>query len=365
MARRKSFQVSKSSIGQYMVCPRSWLYSRYPGMPKKVDYARLFGIEVHSFIKLLHKKTKTPRPFYFKTLDAAINQWRRRWMIALDKVKANGSLIMPNRGMEFAYLDIGEKCITKYWDANINRPRPIEVEQRYTGRLDGIPLVGIFDQVRRISLKWIAENRPELIVDGQLSPLYDPVVIVDLKTDYTDYDAEKLIKNPTLEEWIRTQYSLHESTQATLYTLLYYQKTGKMPIGFWWYHLRSGMGFFTCHEDESFVTLAGQIRHLVENLQYRSFPKNPGEHCKRCDYLEPCNEDRLFRVSRPGNLEDAVETETAEPTFEKDKGRQLRLKLDLPRKEQVEPVVNRKPRPILVDLPWDDDESIDTLFFHV
>lgn len=354
MAKKRPFRLSKSSIEQYLACPRSWFYERYPGIPRKVDYPRLCGLEVHRHIRLLHKPPKTPRPFYFQTLEAALSQWKRRWWQAVEEAQKDNRLILPKTSDDNAYCQIGISCITNYWHANYDLPRPQEVESVYYGTLNGVPLIGIFDQIRQVSPKWISRHRPEICPNGQLLPEFAPVVIVDLKTDYLDYDAAKLAKDPTLEDWIRVQYSLHENTQATLYTYLYRLKTDKMPVGFWWYHLRSGKLFFTFRDERSFATLASQVEHVMGNLLVRSFPKHVDRGCLRCDYLEPCNEDKCFLVTKPEELPGLEEMpEEEEPRYGKELSGQLKFRMKIPRPVKNLPEFNPKPRLILLDLPWD------------
>lgn len=333
--------ISNTGLEHYSDCPRKWFYGHHPDIPKKTDYPRLFGIEIHRHIAGFYRPTREPRPFFYKDKKLAINAWFNRWQRALEKVTREEKLILPDEKWAKRYGETGAYCIAKYWDVNFNLPRPFQVEQYHRINLDkGIVFVGIFDQVREVSLDWILRHRPEIVENGKLASGYDNKVVVDLKTNYIDYDLRQFKEDPSLEEEIRWQYNLHENLQATSFTFLYEKKTGKKPVGFLWYHLRSGKIFFTFREDRDYQTLYGVIYHFLDNLSAQSFPKHVDKHCKFCDYLNPCREDRYFLVVEPEELggicalPKMISNLVIKPSY-----RQLRLKLKVPREKRKEPQI--------------------------
>ena len=353
--------ISYSALSAYLDCPRKYYYSHCRAVPKMTDYPRLFGVEIHKHIAQFYRPTRQPRAFYFKNKNAAIKSWLNRWQRALEKAKAEKKLMLIDIEKEKKYAKAGIFCIADYWDKNFGLPRPLEVEGSHKISLDkGIVFKGVFDQIREVSLKWITHHRPELINQGKLEERFDNKVIVDLKTNYLSYDPRQFKENPSLEEKIRLQYELHEDLQVTAFTFLYEKVFGKKPIGFLWYHLRSGKVFFTYREDRDYHTLADIINHFLENIKAQSFPKHVGRHCKYCDYLKPCREDRFFMVVQPeevsGNL---LSMKFVPNVVKREKSKQLKLKLKIKRKKRPNPVVKIPEEITLRNLPWDSNDCND------
>lgn len=357
------FRVSFSGIQLYQDCARKWFYDRHPGVPKRTDYPRLGGIAVHRHIRKFYDQPAEPRPFFYRDLRSAVGAWSNRWQRAVAEAKARDMLLFVNEAKEEEYLKTGIICVTQYWKRHVDKPRPLEIERRHEVYLgQGVRLVGIFDQLRAVSLDWVSRHRPELIQNGQLADGYDPVVIFDLKTDYLDFDATKLSENPTLAEQVREQYMLHEYLQPTLYTYLYERRTGKKPVGFIWYHLRSGKGFPTYREDHDYLSLFASVNHYLENIAAESFPKRVERRCKTCDHLLPCREDRHFLVVKPEEVGEESELPLVVPSpVEKESWRQLRLgpyrirrRVPLP----VVPSVPVSPRLVISGLPWDEEDPL-------
>ncbi|PJA02259.1 hypothetical protein COX73_01700, partial [bacterium (Candidatus Gribaldobacteria) CG_4_10_14_0_2_um_filter_36_18] len=302
--------------------------------------------------------TREPRAFYFKYKISAIRTWFNRWQRALEEAELRKKLILPDEDKAKEYGRIGAICIANYWNANLKTLRPLQVEQHYRSRLDnGAFLVGVFDQVRQVSLDWIKHHRPEIVKQGKLLDEYENVVIVDLKTGYLSYDYRQFKEDLSLMKRIRLQYELHENLQATLYTFLYERTTGKKPVGFIWYHLRSNKTFFTYRENRDYSILSNNIEYYLENVRAQLFPKHIGYNCKFCDFIEPCREDRYFLIVEPEELLEGLEEVEIVPNLvKKDSCRQLKLKFKIPRKKAKKPVVYLKEEEpiILRNLPWDE-----------
>ena len=342
----KPFLISYSLLSEYLECPRKCYYNHFSSISGKIDYSRLFGIEMHRHIAQFYRPGKEARVFYFKSKKSAIGSWLNRWKRALEKAKQERRLIFVDTEKEKEYARIGIFCVADYWEKNFYAPRPLAVEKRHTIMLDtGIALQGVFDQVRKVSRDWIIHHRPELIKDGQLDRRFDDNVIVDLKTNYLSYDTHHLI---------RTQYELHEGLQATVFTFLYERVFGKKPIGFLWYHLRSGKVFFTYRDERDYQTLAGIIEHVLDNIRTQSFPKHVSNHCTRCSYLEACREDREFLVVKPEDIShNLLAVKFIPNVVKKEKQKQLRFKSFPRRRKKKKPLLVRKENIVLRNLPWD------------
>ena len=347
--------LSVSDLMNYMFCPAYLYFEDSPDVPKTVDYPLLCGTEVHHAIQELEtRETAEPRRFYYTTRKAAIGGWHNRWSRALEREGTH--LVQPDKEQEDQYRKVGIWCIGNYWDANEKKPRPDAVERPYqwpVGR--GWTLRGRIDQVRTASLAWIAGFRPDLVVDGELKPGYTPVVLIDHKTSLKDYDAWRLKENPTAVDWVRHQFPLHIGLQATAYTWLYEKNTGLRPVGFIWYHLRSGKVFPTFREERDYWRLFRVVKHVIENLEAESFPPNDGEHCRKCRHYEPCWEDRYFLIGEPGELpESPLDVQMVPNTVKKSPETQLLLNVKKLRlKGEKPPLVAKEPKPIVLrSTPW-------------
>lgn len=355
--------ISVSQIERFLDCPRRWFYSTHPEIPRLKTYPMLCGIEVHRHIQWFYRKPKEPRPFFFETLSSATRSWFGIWREKIAECKEAGRLILPNPEDDKKFGNIGAACIRQYWKDNFSLPRPLVVEKSFSIKLNPhLVLVGRVDQTRGVSTDYIRQHRPELIVNGQLHPDFDPVVIIDLKSGYMDFDVRAFKEDPLLEEQVRRQFELHENLQLTLYTWVYWRKHGRLPIGVWWYHLRSGKVFFSFREEEDFQNLFGVLNHFIENVAAQSFPKHIGRQCETCEHLLPCRENRHFVVVQPEALDEemfavpkVVPTEVA-----KEEATQPKLKrLKVPRKMQKTPKVAVPSQIVLHNLPWDEEDQIE------
>jgi hypothetical protein len=309
----------------------------------------------------MEEAVRDERRFYYKTPESAKGAWRSRWRRALTRDQA--LMEESERAKAGPYYGLGMDLSDLYWEASLERPRPLEVEKRYSFFLRaGLNLVGVVDQVRPLTLKQAAHLRPDLVVRGRLAKGHAPVMLVDLKSGFWGYDPntrKEEGQEATQGEWIRTQFQLHEYYQPTIYTRLYEKVTGKRPVAFGWWHLRTGQVFYTYRGEEDYQALDEAIEHVVGNLNSQSFPKNPGFACRRCDFLEACRA-RAFLVSYPGALGTVhADLEELASGVEERNPKQARLKgLVVPRARQEPPPEPEQGDPEVVLVggePWDEE----------
>ncbi len=315
---------SYSSVTTYLSCPLLYYYRYRSGLPKHTGYRRLLGNSVHQFVAKLHDEKKGERRYYYKTKKSAKGAWNYTWARNLEENREK--IIAPSKKKEGYGYGEGWNCVKNYWEANADKPDPLFVEKRYTAEIfPGINWVGVIDQARQIKLDVVQQYRPDLVEGDVLKKGYDPVVLVDLKTGYTDYDLGAYKDDPSLLEEIRFQFPLHEDLQPTSYTWLYEQIHGVRPIGFARYDLRRGKMLFTARDRRHYNDLKEAVDNVVSGNEIDSFPKKPGPFCKSCDYFSPCRGERPFVVSKPGSVPEGDEiVEEANP-LEVVKGKQLRL----------------------------------------
>lgn len=331
--RPKTMTLSMSSIKTYLNCPKQWEFIYVQSIGRRTDYPRLCGEKVHWFIKHLYDKHDPNNRFYFKSIDTARKNWFRIWEIALTKNRHK--ILKSDKDLEDKFGGHGWVCISNYWARNYDLPDPLMREVKYTIPLllEGFPLIkltGSFDQVRAVKLPWLQKHRPEIFLGDELLPLYDPYLIVDLKTGWSDNTIDE---NDTDIDKLRKQFSIQRDIQAAAYALIYFKKFGKYPSGFYLYHLRNNKG--TNQESTYFVKgdlkgnqeiLISSIHHLLINIREKSYPWNIGSHCKYCDYLLECKPEDIS-ISLPGDFPESilVENKPAEEyvqlelNFKKDK----------------------------------------------
>jgi CRISPR/Cas system-associated exonuclease Cas4 (RecB family) len=372
-----SISLSKSRMGLFLKCPRSYDFAYNLHAPQLTDYPRLLGVLVHQFLAQLHKKSKNPdQRFYYKDQNTAKNAWFFQWFSALkehkDKIKFMDDQLAQDYGVT------GWVCIANYWRQNYNRPNPLLIEGRAQAPIiGGARLMGVFDQLREMSLENIKKFRPDIVKYNsaakkyELDESYTNCVIIDYKTNKNNYDLKKYKPGASLLEQAANQFELHEDLQVTAYTWLYLQIYQKWPVGFFWYHLRTGKYYFTYRTEKDFETLIMQVRYIIDSLNAGLFPKVPGQHCKYCDFFELCagvDRDRPLLVTQPSEI---FEKSTIKPTKGKDKveyGKQLRfpakkfkakrVKKDKPNEEgfgqEIKPV-----KPSVVTLPHPESDYQD------
>ena len=320
----KILRLSMSSIKKYLDCPMQWYFNYILKIPSKTDYPRLCGSEVHKFIAGLYKKHSDDRKFWYKSIDSAKGAWFVTWNKALDRDA--GKILQPDKKAANDFGGNGWVCIDRYWKQNIDKPKPILIEKKYTIPLfAGVELTGVFDQLRTVQLPWLKARRPEIFVGEDISPEYDPYLIVDLKTGWSNYNIKE---DDSDNEKVRKQIAIQLDIQAAAYALLYKKHhNGKYPAGFLLYYLREGSvnnTFFVKGDSkESQIILESNVQHVVTNIRNESFPRKISNQCARCDYYMECRPNGNISVSLPGEIPDSVKTEKEEPA---EKFVQLKLK---------------------------------------
>ncbi|MBW6441448.1 PD-(D/E)XK nuclease family protein [Patescibacteria group bacterium] len=319
-------RLSKSSVRTYMECPYRY-YLKYVQKVIKLkpitDYPRLCGVMVHRFAAGLHKKHKHSGRFYYKTVKSAVSTWFYLWAKTL--IENDQILLKVDNNKADMFGGVGANCIKNYWEVSYDKPDPVIIEKKYTIPWSpGFEFTGVFDQVRPVSIDIIKNKRPNLIENDKLDVRYNPVVIIDLKTGYYDYEV---VPDSTEEEKIRHQYDLQRDIQAAAYTLLYKAHNhGKLPLYFAIHQLKNNKFFTVIGEgDETQEILKSSINHVIQGIKTGSFPKNIGPNCRRCDYTTTCLGDNPISISLPDGT---LDTNLYPPNKEEVKEyKQLKLKL--------------------------------------
>ena len=344
--------ISISRMRTWQQCHLKYWFEYEARTPRRTDYPRLCGIAVHRTAQRLYdpqaspKKGEKARPFHFRSMRAAVGGFIYTYRELVREAKEKHSLINPNANMEREYRDVGKECVQTYWKQNILLPRPLAVELRLSYPiLPSVTLAGIFDQTRAIDPnqleRYVKTHRPELWVHGALHPDYDPVIIIDLKTEKRSFEPDQWDTTTVLDKnrEIRRQFPLHEDMQAAAYSWLYRKRFGKWPFGYWWYHLRSGRLFFTAADSAQHQNkLELAVRSFIEGLEAKHFMPTVGRHCEWCDHIAPCRGVLPFFIAsgeEPSVIENAL---YESPTGVIRTGRrQLALKLGVLRRKRDEP----------------------------
>lgn len=289
---RRVVTLSVSSVVIFLMCPFKF-YLKYldPRKEKSIyltDYERLCGNLVHRFVAGLYRKHNHTGKYFYKSIESALKQWEYLWGQGARDYKDNLLRVDYNEGMY--YQRIGEKCISNYWNLNINAPAPIEIEKSYAIPLShGFKFKGIFDQLRTTSLEKISSIRPDALVEGRIQDKYDFTIIVDLKTDPFNHNHN--IPDTNGDEVMKYQFRLFQRLQVGAYTMLYQKHhSGKLPICFSIYQLRYNT-FTHLFGDipEYQIFLEESLKKVVEGITTASFPKSTGNNCRICEYKNRCD----------------------------------------------------------------------------
>lgn len=297
-----TLRLSKSSLGMYLHCPLSYYFGHIAHLPQRTDYHRLLGTTVHQFIAGLYRRhLDRGRPFFYSDLNKVRAAWFYTWSKAVQD--SRGQIRFPDEQTAADCGVTGWVCVKQYWEANESKPTPLYVEKRLEFPvLTGVRFVGVFDQIRAASVDSIRSFRPDLLVGDGLLEGYASVFIIDLKTNWGDFDLAGRKPDASLEEQAAYQFELHQDLQVTAYHWLYYQNFHRLPVGFFWYHLRSGKWFFTYRTLADFDTFLGQVQYVVDGLNAEQFPPVVTASCRYCDYCDACatyQGDRPAQVSQP------------------------------------------------------------------
>lgn len=403
-------EISVSRMKAYFQCPRYAYLERH--LPYQTDYPRLAGVQIHQHIQEIEKPVRpaylcsscnkkatlkqaaanccrqcqgeivtSTRRFHFQTPQAMIGSWNYRWAKALTEATQNGWLVKVDRDVAVRYFGIGRLCLTNYWKAFAELPRPKLVEKRYSYLMpSGTRLTGVLDQIREVTLERIVQVRPELMVDGRLREGFDPMVVVDCKSGFFTYDMDGYLKEisptadpPTDKQRALWQYSLHEDIQPTAYLWLYSQAhQGRQPVWFEWCHLRSGSKFVTWRDQRDFQEFDMSVKAVINGIQAEDFPKRVDSYaCRRCDRVAPCRGERPFYYISPEPLAAGfigapslppLTIETRPTNVVISPVKQLRLRVTVPRVKQDPPPLIRydqvelppQPRYVVKNPPWED-----------
>lgn len=363
---RKSLVITVSSLHTLGECPAQWHFGHREAEVKgRTDYPRLAGIHIHRHLQQEERPTAKPRRFYYQTLAGSLNAWKRRWREAA--LAATATLLDVSVAEQERYLEVGQRCITLY-RKEYEGTRPLAVEDPYRVEIyPHVMLWGRVDQIRPVSMEWIARWRPDLIRDGALDPGYEPVVIWDAKTGFTSPDARVRWPNgPTPEDWAYHQFPLHHDIQFTLYTFLFKMRHGKLPVGCIQYHAQTGTEFPTFRDERDFGDLFVTLRDFLRRLEAGIFPKRYGEHCSRCDYMRACQGERPFLVVRPGHAgEEQGHTEFVPNLVKREPDPQRSFRFPVrslgrmpPPAEPITPFPPEEPVPVLrFPIDWDEGEK--------
>jgi hypothetical protein len=74
-------------------------------------------------------------------------------------------------------------------------------------------------------------------------------------------------------EQAANQFELHRRLAGHRLHLALFTDIPKWPVGFFWYHLRTGKYYFTYRTEKDFETLIMQVRYIIDSLNEGLFPK--------------------------------------------------------------------------------------------
>ncbi len=279
-----AIRISASKLERWQTCPFSYYlaYIKRVGAPKWIK--TIFGVAVHRTIAGFYRLNENQRSKRIRkgktqllpqTKKSAIRLWIYNWRRIIEEtgkenIRFDSGKDPQEQIQEF--LKLGASMIGKYWQDNHDTPFPVAVEKRFSVTLpgiNGVTIVGSIDQIREIFGEWW---------------------LVDLKTGWQDYGLEDA----------RLQYPVHHSYQFTIYSLAFRILYGRKEAGI----IRYPLGYkrkcpitgrkidksaiITPRTIDDYLDLILLIMAFLRNCDLAIFPKNYGDHCRFCDYLEVC-----------------------------------------------------------------------------
>jgi hypothetical protein len=276
--------VSPSSLGAFLNCGYYYYLEYVLKLKGKVTYPQLMGIVVHEFLADLYRSRSGKTKFYYKTLASAESSWKYKWFKSVREHKER--LIGYSTKSDGVFMALGWKCIKNYWNANLTKPDPLEIEKKMTAQImSGVKLTGVLDQVRPLNIETIKSIRPDLLNGDILSSDYGPYCIVDFKTTGSQWASEG-----SENDQLRQIASLLQAIQPVAYTFLCKTTKGKWPVCFFYYNLQEGttVRIDGSEDPRKYDDFIEKIRHLALCLDRESFPKNVSPSCRYCTQFENC-----------------------------------------------------------------------------
>jgi RecB family exonuclease len=255
--------ISPTLIETYNICPMQLYFDRIlepkPQVPEWIG--KVFSEAIHHFIaRQLYKPSQYPLGFEDK--QSMTNFWCLYW----EKIMKGDSKLFKRSIGQVWYRDgespedlkrRGISILGLYWDANINQPRPCFIEYEIRAKFNGIPLVGVIDQIR-------------------INPENGRHIIIDLKTGKSYGENE------------RDEFLLHTNIQLTFYSMLYRMAFNTEEDCLAIYDLNKGKLRVTKRTEKDILFLQQTLMRISDDLTNSRFPRKFGRHCAMCDYQLPC-----------------------------------------------------------------------------
>ncbi|MBU5689449.1 MAG: PD-(D/E)XK nuclease family protein [Candidatus Aenigmarchaeota archaeon] len=275
--------ISPSLIEEYNRCPMQLYFSRIlepkPDVPEWIG--KVFGDAIHYFISTYIYK-ETQYPLGFKSKKNMIKFWCYFWsqiMNGDDKIfkRKIGEVWYRQNELPEDLKKKGIYILSRYWDDNINLPRPLFVELKIEIPYNGVHLIGVIDQIR-------------------INPETGKHVIVDLKTGKTYGDSD------------REQFSLRTNIQLTFYAMLYRMYFDVEEDCLAIYDLNQGKMMMTKRDDKDILFLQDILRKIIDNISNANYKRVFGKHCSMCDYQEPCYKPEQYFTGERELTDDQAES---------------------------------------------------------
>lgn len=276
-------KLSASKINLWNKCPYAYRLN-YVDHIKVARAAYLFfGTQIHHMLDKFYKKN-------FQSAESFVNAWGFRWssVVAGDflknkekrelkvraypyTLKGSGDVIDIRVGNHirfwgdandiikqfYMYRNLGDSILERFYERHKPQGKPLATEKRVYFDFRGYPMVAVVDRV-----------------DEKDGNFY-----------VTDYKTNRDL--PTILD-------LKELPQLTIYSAAFRHEYGTIESSMLFYHLRSGKVFVTHRSEEDFDTLEQICEEVSTEINEDRFPRNWGDHCRFCDFQQPCVEDKTF-----------------------------------------------------------------------
>jgi putative RecB family exonuclease len=277
--------LSYSSYRAYLECPLRWKFLYVDRLPETPRGYFTFGRVVHSVLEELLRPLVVPAAKKAGTSESqrTLDEWhakdaaaprprmtRDQLLAEYDRAWLSDGYSSPEE--EARYRALGREMLGRYYDQlDLERPKPVSVEEHLEARWDGIPIHGYIDRIDRTE-------------DGGLE-------IVDYKTS----------RELAVEDAV-------ESEQLSIYQVLVESNYAEPVSGLTLYHLRSLTPLrVPPRPRDSLIGLYDRLGTVSDGIRAQAYEPTPGRHCSRCDFRSMCPEFRTVPTSDAVRLRELVD----------------------------------------------------------
>jgi DNA helicase-2/ATP-dependent DNA helicase PcrA len=239
------FPTSFTDLQYFLKCPYDYLLRNLMGFSPTIDLSFGYGLQIHNLLNRLHIANNEVAPSEQQSDDLTESEFFLRYTrgVILDNMKRKTKEILKN------YI----KSFSNDFRLKLETEKPFEFV------LDNALISGQIDLITKI----------------------DPDTQEVLDVNLIDFKTEK-------KEGRRERDPLNK-LQLRLYAIAAGKAFGLNPVQSNVHYLSDNVRLKVDISDEKLKKARAVIHNAVQGIKNRNFSRNPGEHCKECDFNKICS----------------------------------------------------------------------------